>query len=95
VDTEIVTVTGTLLSAIEDITTQILDLGIRSGTWTRKEAYEAMEYCRQSMSIHLQDDHAQPLDAATLVAVAGAVKRIADGLYAGDDDNGRDVSTLE
>jgi hypothetical protein len=74
------TVTDTLLSVMEDVATRILELGIRSGTWTRDDACDAMNYCAQSMAIQMKYGRKHALDPATLAAGAEAVRRIADGL---------------
>jgi hypothetical protein len=80
VNADITTVTDTLLSVMEDVATRILDLGIRSGTWTREDAYDAMNYCAQSMAIQMKYGRKHALEPATLAAGAEAVRRIADGL---------------
>lgn len=79
-DTETALVSDTLLSAVEDITASILDLGIRSGTWTREDACEAMNYCAQSMAFQMKYGRKHALDVTTLAASAEAVRRIAAGL---------------
>lgn len=81
VNTEAAAVTDTLLSVMEDVATCILELGIRSGTWTRDDAHEAMNYCAQSMAIQMKYGRKHALDTATLAAGAAAVRRIADSLY--------------
>jgi hypothetical protein len=72
--------TDTLLSVMEDVASRILELGIRSGTWTREDAYDAMNYCAQSMTIQMKYGRKHALDPAALAAGAEAVRRIADGL---------------
>jgi hypothetical protein len=80
VNTEAAAITDTLLSVMEDVATHILELGIRSGTWTREDARDAMNYCAQSMAIQMKYGRKHALDSATLAAGAGAVRRIADAL---------------
>jgi hypothetical protein len=75
-------VADTLLSVMEDVATRILELGVRSGTWTREDAYDAMNYCAQSMTIQMKYGRKHALDPVTLAAGADAVRRIADGLCA-------------
>jgi len=88
-------VTDTLLSAVEDIAARILDLGIKSGTWTKEEAFDAMDSCQQSMTIQMKYGRKHALDAPTLAAVASAVRRIADGLHVDDEDEEIDEETPE
>jgi hypothetical protein len=80
VNSESAIVADTLLSVMEDVATRILELGIRSGTWTRDDAYEAMSYCAQSMTIQMKYGRKHALDPTALAAGAEAVRRIADGL---------------
>jgi hypothetical protein len=80
VTTDNATVTDTLLSVMEDVAARILELGIRSGTWTREDAYDTMNYCAQSMTIQMKYGRKHALDPAALAAGAEAVRRIADGL---------------
>jgi hypothetical protein len=79
-NTHIAIVNDTLLSVMEDVATRILELGIRSGTWTREDAYDAMNYCSQSMTIQMKYGRKHALDHEALAAGAEAVRRIADGL---------------
>jgi hypothetical protein len=81
VKTDVATVTDTLLSVMEDVASRILELGVRSGTWTREDACQAMTYCAQSMAIQMKYGRKRALDPATLAAGAAAVRRIADGLH--------------
>jgi hypothetical protein len=85
---ETAAVTDTLLSVMEDVATHILELGIKSGTWTREDARDAMGYCAQSMAIQMKYGRKHALDSATLAAGAAAVRRIADALVveARDED---------
>jgi hypothetical protein len=76
VNTKTAVVTDTLLSMIEDITTRILDLGIKSKAWTRDDACLTMDYLRESMAIQMKYGRKHALDPATLAAEAEAVGRI-------------------